>query len=118
MSLQTAAADPVAPAAATHVLAWWPAFMLGDTATEEDGGWELLLRPDYDACHGGHWAPQLFTDSRDTEQATLEAAVTAELGYPVTLTPWERQIRRPGRLPRWSWEPIYYITPKGRSRKE
>ena len=104
---------PTVPPDVTHVLEWSPAYLYwGD---DIPASWDLQTRADFErgASCGipEEWQADL---PREADFLVLADWVSGVLGYRVTLTPGEQQIKPWGRLSRYLTEPIYYVHPERR----
>jgi hypothetical protein len=97
------------PVSATHVLAWEPAYMYRG---ETEGRWSLQTSGYFTAGLSCGTPGDWYADyPRGAYTAHLAHWVRVRLGYPVTLTLGEQQIKPWGRLARYCTEPVYYVSP-------
>jgi hypothetical protein len=100
--------EPLAPQAATHVLYFTP------PGCPDYASWYLV--PAADWC--GDLPPRDWDflgeirAERDLSEEYCARFAAEVLGFPVTLTGFQQQIR-PHRFGLWSFEPAYYVTPAG-----
>lgn len=104
------------PAGATHVLQHVPSWLLEPTDPEGCGFWELRTLAEHysGAVPSLPDGPDGPPDAGREELAGFAAGV---LGFPVTLSRFDVEIRAAGRrLGGWEAEPAYYIIPAGGDR--